>query len=75
MKVPRYGAKIRKLVKNIEEKKKAEYVCPKCGKAKVKRKSFAIWVCKACGAVFTGGAYSATTAAGEVSRRFVEGEE
>ena len=50
-------------------------MCPKCGKAKVKRKSFAIWVCKACGAVFTGGAYSATTAAGEVSRRFVEGEE
>ncbi len=74
MKVPRYGARIRKLVAAVEEKRKAKYICPKCDKKKVVRVSFAIWKCEGCGAVFTGGAYSFTTDAGEIAKRYV-GEE
>ena len=69
MKSPRYGSRIRKLYTSAEEQKKKLYSCPKCGKVKVKRISFAIWECKACGAKFAGGAYSLTTPTGEMVKR------
>ncbi len=54
---PRYGLKIRNLVKKIEEVQKARHVCPVCGSKAVKRISTGIWKCTKCGAVFAGGAY------------------
>ena len=54
---PRYGLKIRNLVKKIEEVQKAKHVCPVCGSKAVKRISTGIWKCMKCGAVFAGGAY------------------
>ena len=66
---PRYGLKIRNLVKKIEEEQKKKHRCPKCGSKRVKRVSTGIWKCTKCGATFTGGAYIPyTTVKREVDR-------
>jgi large subunit ribosomal protein L37Ae len=54
---PRYGRKSRKLVADMEEKTKALYDCPQCGRKKVKRESTAIWSCQKCGYTFAGGSF------------------
>ncbi len=54
---PRYGLKIRKQVKAIEEVEKSLHKCPKCGARAVRRVHTGIWKCRKCGATFTGGAY------------------
>lgn len=55
---PRYGLRIRKLVKKIEEKQKAKHLCPYCkNKGQVKRISVGIWNCGKCNSKFTGRAY------------------
>lgn len=59
----RYGVKLRKKHAEVKKKQKQDYVCPKCGKKKVKRIDFAQWECKACDVVFAGGAYEPFTAA------------
>ena len=69
--VSRYGRRIRRLVNDADLQKRASYECPKCNKVKVKRKSYAVWKCKSCGAIFAGGAYSFTTSAGETSKRLL----
>lgn len=66
---PRYGSRIRKRVKVIEEKMHTPQKCPKCETKVTKRLSTGIWFCKKCGATFTGGAYTQTTEPGIVSRR------
>jgi large subunit ribosomal protein L37Ae len=65
----RYGYKIRKRVKDIEEKMKAPQKCPKCETKVAKRLSTGIWYCKKCGATFTGGAYAIKTKLGDESKR------
>jgi large subunit ribosomal protein L37Ae len=61
----RYGRKVRKNYLDVTKKQKELYNCPVCGKKKVKRASFAVWVCKSCGAKIAGGAYTLTTSGGE----------
>lgn len=68
---PRYGRKSRKLVADIEEKAKALYDCPQCGRAKVKRESSAIWSCRKCGYTFAGGTYTPETSLGRSVARSV----
>ncbi|MCL4404873.1 MAG: 50S ribosomal protein L37ae [Candidatus Marsarchaeota archaeon] len=68
----RYGARIRKRQKAVKADKIALYKCESCGKVAVKRISTSIWRCRHCGATYAGGAYTMTTAAGEVARRQVE---
>ena len=53
----RYGASLRKIIKKFENKQRAKYICPKCGKSSVKRISVGIWKCKACVTTFAGGAW------------------
>ncbi len=60
----RYGVKLRKKHEEIRKKQKQIYLCPKCGKLKVKRIDFAQWTCKACGVVFAGGAFEPFTSIG-----------
>ncbi len=48
----------------MQRKAKSKYECPKCGKIALKRVSFAIWVCKSCGAKIAGGAYQPNTDVG-----------
>ncbi len=61
---PRYGRKSRKLVADLEEKSKASYDCPACGRTKVTRMSTAIWNCSKCGYTFAGGSFLPETSLG-----------
>jgi len=67
----KYGAEIRKRVREVNKQKTSKYVCPECGKRRVKRLGNSLWKCKACGSTFAGGAYSFTTGIGETGRRIV----
>ncbi|ADP77625.1 LSU ribosomal protein L37AE [Methanothermus fervidus DSM 2088] len=69
---PRYGMKIRRAVKRIEEKMKEKHICPYCEMPRVKRISRGIWKCKKCGAVFTGGAYLPQTSVGKSASRTIK---
>ncbi len=68
---PRYGRKSRKLVADMEEKTKAFYDCPQCGRTKVKRESTAIWICRKCGYTFAGGSFVPETSLGKSVLRSV----
>ncbi|MFA5050038.1 MAG: 50S ribosomal protein L37ae [Candidatus Micrarchaeia archaeon] len=68
----RYGRKIRKLAGDVDVLRKASYECLKCNKKKVKRRGYALWICKSCGATFAGGAYSFTTDFGRSTLRILE---
>ncbi len=66
----KFGRKVRGLYNNAMAMKRSGFECPKCGKAgKMKRQSFAVWICKSCGAFVAGGAYQLTTEAGETMKR------
>ncbi|MCL4379032.1 MAG: 50S ribosomal protein L37ae [Candidatus Marsarchaeota archaeon] len=67
----RYGARVRKRYAAVKQQKRALYRCEMCGRDAVKRIGTSIWRCRHCGATYAGGAYSMTTAAGEVARRLV----
>lgn len=72
MRTPKYGARIRNLYDAALRAKQSRYVCPKCGKKKVKRTGNALWKCRSCGARIAGGAYSLSTETGGVARRIIE---
>ncbi|MBN2477698.1 50S ribosomal protein L37ae [Candidatus Micrarchaeota archaeon] len=72
MRTPKYGRRIRKLAEAAIEQKRASYECPKCGKKKVRRKSFSLWECRSCGTRFAGGAYTFSTGAGVTSLRLIK---
>lgn len=55
---PRYGVKVRKQIKTIEEEKVKKHTCPRCQHKSVKRISTGVWKCKRCGLTFASGAYS-----------------
>lgn len=62
---PKYGSTLRKRVLAIELKAK-EQRCPKCKSINtLKREAAGIWICKACGVKFAGGAYVAQTTLGK----------
>lgn len=66
----RYGATLRKKVRDILEKRYAPHKCPFCAhKGYVTRLSTGIWMCKKCGAKWAGGAYVPRT---ELSKLFPE---
>jgi len=62
---PRYGRKSRKLVADMEEKTRAKYDCPQCGRTKMSRISTGIWSCAKCGHTFAGGTFVPYTSAGK----------
>jgi large subunit ribosomal protein L37Ae len=54
----RYGLRIRKLVRKVEDRQKIKHLCPYCkNTGKVKRLSAGIWECRKCDSKFTGKAY------------------
>ena len=53
----RYGAKLRKQVKQIEILQRQKYTCPFCGKNLVRRIATGIWRCRACRRQMAGGAW------------------
>ncbi len=67
----RYGRKSRKLVADMEEKSRALYDCPQCGRNRVRRTDTAIWNCTKCGYTFAGGCYVPHTSVGRSVLRSV----
>ncbi len=65
----RYGTKPRKRYTEVMEQRREKRECPKCGRMRVKRMSFGIWICKKCGFKFAGGAYIPSTKIGVISER------
>ena len=54
---PRYGTKTKKIVADIERRKKKDNICPYCERPALKRIATGVWYCKKCKAKFAGGAF------------------
>ena len=54
----RYGKSTKEKVDHVERVQRSLQKCPYCKKDKAKQQSVGIYVCKACGAKFTGKAYA-----------------
>ena len=67
----RYGAKLRRRVLEIENKRKEPTRCPACATRALKRKAVGLWVCKKCDLLFAGGAYVPYTDAGKAAKRAI----
>jgi len=67
----RYGTPLKQEVNEIEKIQKTAQICPQCGKKSLKRKGYAKWVCKKCGAVVAGGAYYPQTDVGAIVERII----
>jgi large subunit ribosomal protein L37Ae len=68
---PRYGAKLRRRVLDIETKTKEPVRCPACATKALKRQSVGLWKCNKCGLLFAGGAYVPYTEAGKAANRAI----
>lgn len=53
----RYGAPLKDKLAKIESRQQKLQKCPSCKKIKGKRIAAGIYLCRSCGAKFTGGAY------------------
>ena len=54
----RYGKRIRELWARITSEKRKRHICPYCKARAVKWVAVGIYICKKCGAKFTGKAYT-----------------
>lgn len=57
----RYGRKLRLLERAVKDMKIEWYECPSCGKETLRRKGYAIFKCRNCGAEYAGAAYAPTS--------------
>jgi large subunit ribosomal protein L37Ae len=68
----RYGAKLRRRVLDIDNKRHEPHRCPSCAtRAALKREAAGLWRCSKCGLLFAGGAYVPFTEAGKAALRTV----
>ncbi|MCD6384133.1 MAG: 50S ribosomal protein L37ae [Thermoplasmata archaeon] len=58
---PRYGVSVKNRILEIDRKKQAKYVCPRCAKKNVRRISTGIWQCASCHYTFAGAAFTPTS--------------
>lgn len=65
----RYGVRIRRRIRDIEEEQRDDHLCPGCGHEKVTREASGIWQCDKCDHKFAGGAYTPETASFRTSQR------
>lgn len=68
---PRYGAKLRRRVLDIDNRRKEPTRCPSCATKALKRQAAGLWNCTKCGLVFAGGAYVPFTDAGKAAKRAI----
>ena len=68
---PRYGAKLRRRVLDIEKKTSEPVRCPACATRALKRKAVGLWKCTKCDLLFAGGAYVPFTDAGKAAKRAI----
>ena len=69
---PRYGRKLKRVVKDIEVIQRQKHTCPFCERNTIKRLAAGIWSCKKCKTKFAGGAYTPTSAVGEETMKLAE---
>ena len=62
----RYGARLRKRIREIDATVKTRHRCPRCRRVKVEQKSVGIWECRKCEYKFAGGSWTPQT---NVARR------
>lgn len=67
----RYGAKLRRRVLDIDNRRKEPNRCPSCATKALKRKAVGLWECSKCNLVFAGGAYVPYTDAGKAAKRAI----
>lgn len=67
----RYGVSIKKRVLKVNQSMKEQFNCPFCGFSRIKREAAGLFLCKKCGAKFTGGAYTPETLVGKTIRKVV----
>ena len=68
---PRYGAKLRRRVLDIDNRRKEPSRCPSCATKALKRKAVGLWKCGKCDLLFAGGAYVPFTDAGKAAKRAI----
>ncbi len=66
---PRYGTRVKKVVRAIESEQKKRHICPKCERKALVRVAPGIWVCKKCGAKIAGGAYTPRSSAEKILKQ------
>jgi len=69
----RTGASLRKRYKEVRQQKIALYKCGSCGRMTVERIASSIWRCRHCKVTYAGGAYTLSTAAGDIAKRQISG--
>lgn len=67
----RYGAKLRRRVLDIDNRRKEPTRCPACATKALKRRAVGLWKCSKCGLLFAGGAYVPFTDAGKAAKRAI----
>ena len=67
----RYGAKLRRRVLDIDNRRKEPTRCPACATKALKRKAVGLWECSKCNLLFAGGAYVPYTDAGKAAKRAI----
>ncbi len=67
----RYGAKLRRRVLDIDNRRKEPTRCPSCATKALKRKAVGLWECSKCNLLFAGGAYVPFTEAGKAAKRAI----
>jgi large subunit ribosomal protein L37Ae len=67
----RYGAKLRRRVLDIDNRRKDPTRCPSCATKALKRKAVGLWICSKCDLLFAGGAYVPFTDAGKAAKRVI----
>ncbi len=67
----RYGAKLRRRVLDIDNRRKDPTRCPSCATKALKRKAVGLWICTKCDLLFAGGAYVPFTDAGKAAKRVI----
>ncbi|HLE97872.1 MAG TPA: 50S ribosomal protein L37ae [Candidatus Thermoplasmatota archaeon] len=70
----RYGVSVRRRIREVEVRQKADHPCPGCGAVRVARSDTGIWECRKCGYRFAGGAYYPETPGFRAAERALSGE-
>lgn len=65
----RYGVRIRRRIREVEQRQQGPHRCPSCGHRKVSRESTGVWRCRKCEHKFAGGAYVPETPGFRQSQR------
>lgn len=67
----RYSTPLKEIYRDVEDIQKNLQECPKCNRTALRRRGFARWECRKCGAIIAGGAFTPHTKLGNIVERIV----